>query len=236
MTSTDDSATFEQIATIGGLPVRVHDHVCLLYRGADQRDALMADFLAEGLRAGHRCYCMITPDRHRGIADAVAALSEPGTGNTDGAAPDSPGHIDFVGPGGSHLHGGGFVSDRMLRFWDDWGDTTFDRDGVLHARIVADMSWAIPLVGTPGFVMDLGRYETRFTLWSSRRPQVTACMYDLDGFDGDVIVPIVRAHPTVWMNGVILTNPYYLQSEYFSEAEAEELNHHAAATRRRPPR
>lgn len=236
MPSTDDSPTFEQIATIGGLPVRVHDHVCLLYRGADQRDALMAAFLAEGLRAGHRCYCMITPDRHRGIADAVDALSGPGTVARTARRPTPRGTSTSSAPAGATCTTADSCPTACCASGTTGGDTTFDRDGVLHARIVADMSWAIPLVGAPGFVMDLGRYETRFTLWSSRRPQVTACMYDLDGFDGDVIVPIVRAHPTVWMNGVILTNPYYLQSEYFSEAEAEELNHHATATRRRPPR
>jgi hypothetical protein len=58
---------------------------------------------------------------------------------------------------------------------------------------------------------------------------VTACLYDLDRFDGDVIVPIVRAHPKVWMNGVVLTNPYYLESEHFSAAEADELAGHVAA-------
>ena len=65
MTSAHDRSRVEQSATIGGLPVRTHDHVCVLYRGDDQRDELMADFLADGVRAGHRCYCMITPDNHR---------------------------------------------------------------------------------------------------------------------------------------------------------------------------
>lgn len=46
-------------------------------------------------------------------------------------------------------------------------------------------------------------------------------MYDLDMFGGDVIVPIVRAHPKVWMNGVVPTNPYYLDSEYLAGAEAD---------------
>ena len=36
--------------------------------------------------------------------------------------------------------------------------------------------------------------------------------YDLDRFDGDVIVPVVRAHPKVWMNGVVLTTPYSVLS------------------------
>ena len=226
MTSVDDLSISEQSATIGGLPVRTHDHICVLYRGEDQRDELMAEFLADGVRAGDRCYCMIAPDKNHRIAAAMCARNER---TAAGATSVVPGRLDFVGPGGSHVRGGEFVSNRMLRFWDEWGTTTFDRDGVVHARIVADMSWAKPLVDAPGFVMDLARYETRFAIWALRYPQVTACLYDLDRFDGDVIVPIVRAHPRVWMNGVVLTNPYYLQSEHLSAAETHELSGHAAA-------
>jgi hypothetical protein len=220
------ASKIERSATIGGLPVRTHDHVCVLYRGADQRDELMADFLADGVRAGQRCYCMIEPDNHERIAAAVSGRNER---TAAGVASEDPGRLDFVGPGGSHARGGEFVSDRMLRFWDSWATATYGRDGVAYARIGADMSWAKPLLDAPGFVMDLARYETRFTIWARRYPQVTACLCDLDRFDGDVIVPIVRAHPKVWMNGVVLTNPYYLESEHFSAAEADELAGHVAA-------
>lgn len=168
MTSAEESTT-EQIATIGGLPVRTHDHVCVLYRGEEQRDELMAGFLADGMRAGDRCYCMIAPDRQQRIATAVSARDDR---SAEAAAADGAGRVDFIGPSGSHLDGGEFVSDRMLRFWEDWGASTFD---------------------------------------------------------GDVIVPIVRAHPTVWMNGVVLTNPYYMQSEHFSPDEIDELTGDAAA-------
>lgn len=228
MSFADDSSTFEQVATIGGLPVRTHDHLCVLYRGQSQRDDLMAEFLAGGLRTGDRCYCMIASDKHRRIAEAVSARVDL---LSDGVVPGAPGRIDFVAPEGSHLGGGDFVSDRMLGFWDDWAAATFDRDGVDHAWIIADMTWVKALVDDDGFVMDLARYETRFTVWALRHPQVTACLYDLDRFDGDVIVPIVRAHPKVWMNGVVLTNPYYMRSEYFSDAETDELTGHAAAPR-----
>jgi len=38
-----------------------------------------------------------------------------------------------------------------------------------------------------------------------------------------------RAHPKIWMNGVVLTNPYYLHDEHFWAAEADELSGHVAA-------
>ena len=40
----------------------------------------------------------------------------------------------------------------------------------------------------------------RFLPGKSAGARDVPCLYDLDRFDGDVIVPIVRAHPKVWMN------------------------------------
>jgi hypothetical protein len=36
----------------------------------------MADFLTGGVRAGHRCYCMITRDKRQRIAAAVSGRNE----------------------------------------------------------------------------------------------------------------------------------------------------------------
>lgn len=51
-TSAFDVSASDQIATIGGLRMHTHDHLCVLYRGEDQRDELMVELLAEGVRAG----------------------------------------------------------------------------------------------------------------------------------------------------------------------------------------
>ena len=75
----------------------------------------------------------------------------------------------------SHLHTGGFASERMLEFWDDWASTTYERQRNTFTRIGADMSWPRPLIA-PDFIADLARHGSRFNLWSSRYPQVTACI------------------------------------------------------------
>jgi hypothetical protein len=211
MTSSADVSSADPVATIAGLPIDVHDHLCVLYRGAGQRDELLIDFLAEGLRSGHKCYCMIAPAEHGRYAAAVADRDgEPVPGED----------LEFVGPSGSHVATGGFASERMLRFWEEWGMRTYERQGRAFARIGADMSWAEPLIA-PDFIDDLARYESRFNLWSRRYPQVAACMYDLDRFGGEVIVPIVRVHPKIWVDGLVLTNPYFVDSAYLLEGEVD---------------
>ena len=49
---------------------------------------------------------------------------------------------------------------------------------------------------------------TAVTRWTRAYRQTGVCMYDLDRFGGDVIVAMVRTHPKVLINGVIVENPY----------------------------
>lgn len=43
-------------------------------------------------------------------------------------------------------------------------------------------------------------------------PQVILCFYDLDLFGGDLIIPMIKSHPKVWMAGTLVENPYYLST------------------------
>jgi len=44
-------------------------------------------------------------------------------------------------------------------------------------------------------------------------------MYDLDQFGGEVVVPIINVHPKLWMDGVVLDNPYYVDTQYLDPDE-----------------
>ena len=46
-------------------------------------------------------------------------------------------------------------------------------------------------------------------------PQVIVCLYDLDQFDGRVVVDLLRTHPKILLCGTLLDNPYYLEPHEF---------------------
>jgi len=75
--------------------------------------------------------------------------------------------------------------------------------------VIADMSWALPLVSV-SFIGDLSDYEARVTQWARSYPQTCVCMYDLDRFDGYVIMAVIKAHPKVLMSGVVVETPYFV--------------------------
>lgn len=187
------------VATLGGLRLEPYDHLCAFYRGRGERDDLMYSHLREGLSAGHVCLCLAA-EGECDVVPEVLAVAEPDL---------DLGLLDVTVPSETYLSTGSFEPDHMLHVIDDWSRTTFGvRDGQF-ARVIADMSWALPLVSA-SFIGDLSDYEARATHWARSYPQTCVCMYDLDRFKGNVIMSVIKAHPKVLMCGLVIENPYFV--------------------------
>ena len=46
------------------------------------------------------------------------------------------------------------------------------------------------------------------------------CLYDLDRFSGEVVVNIVKTHPQVLIQGILVENPYYIGPDEFLRSAA----------------
>jgi hypothetical protein len=44
---------------------------------------------------------------------------------------------------------------------------------------------------------------------------VVLCLYDLDRFSGEVVVNVVKTHPQVLVQGILVENPYYIGPDEF---------------------
>ena len=188
------------LVTLGGVAVAEHDHLCALYRGRAERDRLIFDHLEEGLRAGDSCLYVTTEGDRDGFRAALA----------DDAPDVDLGWLEVREPSSTYLQAGVFSSDGMLELIEDWSCKTFAREDCRFARAASDMSWALPYVRT-GLMGDLVSYEARVVRWTRAYRQVGVCLYDMDLFGGDVIVAMVMSHPKVWIEGVIVENPYIVE-------------------------
>jgi hypothetical protein len=184
-------------AQVGGIAVQPFDHICALYRGRAERDRLMLPFLEDGLEAGDACLCLAADGESAELASMLGREHDIS-------------RLIVTEPRHAYIRTGVFEPESMLQFLHDWSRTCFETDGRDFARLVADMSWGLPLVSQP-FLDDLSDYEARATVWARSYPQSCVCMYDLDHFGGNVIFAVMQAHPKVWMSGVIVENPYYLR-------------------------
>ena len=41
------------------------------------------------------------------------------------------------------------------------------------------------------------------------------CLYNLDLFDGELVMYVLQTHPRIFVNGLIITNPHYISASQF---------------------
>jgi hypothetical protein len=180
-------------------------HICGFYRKPVERDNILVPFLADGLAAGDKCTCVVDscpPD------DVLASLSE-----RLEVGPFVAGRqLEVLDADGTYLAGGGFLPDRMLKFWEAKARQGPSGDSGGFARNVGDMSWAHR---DPRAVDDLVGYESELNRIMSDFPQVNLCLYDLTRCSGELIMDVLKTHPKVLLGGMVIDNPYYLEPDEF---------------------
>jgi hypothetical protein len=178
-------------------------HICAFYRGSTARDRLLTAYFGTGLTAGDKCICIIeSPD----TASRLELLDR---------RPAGPGphdhQLDVHLPESTYLAGGRFTSRQMLTFWTE-NLVKATGEGYSFCRLAGEMTWA--LRDMPG-VEHLAGYESELNRVTSGSAAIVLCLYDLDLFSGEVVVNIVKTHPQVLVQGILVENPYYMGPDEF---------------------
>ncbi len=188
-----------------GMTVSPGDHVCAFYRTSAGRDEILVPFLRAGLDRGDKCIAVLDQADPAEVRSQLGADLEPDT-----ASPDD--QLDVLCSKDSYLKDGHFSKPAMLDFWDVAVGDSIKESNYQFARSVGEMTWALRQL--PG-VEDLVEYEAELNTFLPQYPQVIVCLYDLDQFDGRVVVDLLRTHPKILLCGTLLDNPYYLEPREF---------------------
>jgi hypothetical protein len=185
-------------------------HICGFYRKPVERDDILVPFLTDGLKAGDKCTCVVdscTPEH------VLARLGE----RIEVGPFVSGRQLDVLDAESTYLADGGFLPERMLKFWEAKAQQGPCGHGAGFARNVGDMSWARR---DPSAVDDLIGYESELNRIMSNFPQVNLCLYDLSRCSGELIMDVLKTHPKALLGGMIIDNPYYLSPDEFAASRA----------------
>jgi len=169
------------------------DHVCGFYNGTTIRDDVTAAWVAEGVAAGQKCVCFVNES-----AELLDRLGAEVTGESRS--------VQFCDADEAYAPGGRFCKDTMLRRLET-SVTDAMTEGFEQVRLLGDMSWVIRSGVDTKTVF---AYEAEVNEFSQRFPQFVLCLYDLDHFDGSLVIDVLRTHPKIILNGMFIHNPYYL--------------------------
>jgi hypothetical protein len=172
-------------------------HLCALYSGDQERDDVLFPFIEAGLRAGEKCLCLV--DRI-GVTSVLDRLLQ----RVDDEGMDRL-QLTVDRASDVYLETGRFSSVEMTAFLDRSVDAVGqESNGLLRA--VGEMSWVL---SRPPGADEFFAYESAVNRVVAGRPALFLCLYDLERFDADMLVEVLRTHPRVLVGRTVLENPHY---------------------------
>lgn len=189
-----------------GIELDAGSHVCAFYKGEQERDEILLPFLREGIRAGHKCLCVVESVSPGDIRDELGDRAEQRM---------VEGLLEVLTPGETYLRGGRFSMSAMLSFWRQSVDAALEQGEAGFVCVVGEMPRALTEEDDHDeFLL----YESELNRFAPCRPQVILCLYDMQRFGGAVLIDILRTHPLVLLGGAVVENPYYLEPDEFLSA------------------
>ena len=176
-------------------------HICAFYSDSVTRDQTVMPFLAQGLRTGDKCICVmssLSPE------DVLTRLGH----HVDLDRSVERGQLELATPADAYLRTGQFDADDMLDFWKETA-TAAEAADYGFARAAGEMPRELDADGRRQFM----RYEARLTECVAELPEVILCLYDLRLSGAEVLMDVLRTHPLAVVDGVVHDNPYYVSPE-----------------------
>jgi DNA-binding CsgD family transcriptional regulator len=195
------------IPGIGEIPPGTH--ICALYSSPAERDNLLFLFLREGIREGDKCLCLIDDAEPTAVLDQVDQKR-----NGHGARRSE--QLDVDRASDVYLQAGRFSVDHMVSFLSASLSRATESDFPL-LRAAGEMSWVLPQRGGNE---DFFLYESAVNKIVEDKPAVFLCMYDLQRFGVRMLVDVLKTHPKVLLDSMVLENPNFLTPQKDREVEA----------------
>ncbi|MBV9794461.1 MAG: MEDS domain-containing protein [Actinobacteria bacterium] len=169
------------------------DHVCAFYNGSrNMLDDIVADYVTRGLEAGNQVFCMVDdpPAIHRRVPSELVTKD---------------GMLNVLTEDEAYMPGGHFSKDTFIRGMED-RMAAASGHGYDSFRAVGDESFIVR------HGVDIGEWfaaEAELNGIGQNYPHFFFCLYDVDLFDGDTVMYVLRTHPRVYVNGILISNPHF---------------------------
>ncbi|NOU17525.1 MAG: hypothetical protein HOO91_08205 [Bacteroidales bacterium] len=181
-------------------------HVCLIYENEEQRQKIVADYIAEGLRKGelvHYFTDKTTPKTVRswllGIGMELSETEKTGSFSISKAekayCPDSK----FVLPQK-------MIDGSILRY-DEAKKT-----GYKESHACGEMTCTLKDISGSNQLLE---YEVLLNSVTSTFPHTGMCQYDARLFNGAALFNVLKVHPFMIAQGQVVSNPFYIKPEEF---------------------
>ena len=178
-----------------------HDHLCSIYESPEERLAVAVPFIRIGLDRSEKCIYIADDGTEAVVRDAMYA------GGIDVERAIATDSLVLQNKEAAYLKHGSFDPQWMFTFW---ADATADamRQGFSALRAAGETEWVVR-GGAPGLERWI-EYESRLAHTLARHHCLALCQYNRRLFPAEVVLDVLRTHPTVVYRGVVCRNMYYV--------------------------
>jgi hypothetical protein len=165
-------------------------------------DDIIVDYVSRGLRAGNKCACLSFTDTASSVRDRIP--------------PELMPREDILQFVTENQAKGGFSVEAGLRTLEAMAKEALS-DGYGRLWALGDATFVARDL-PPRSMKTWFTYEAEVVELAPRYPQFIMCLYDLDQWAGELIMSVLKTHPRIFVNGLILDNPYYVPLPEFLES------------------
>jgi len=184
-------------------------HLCLVFTKDEERIESLLKFLLSGLQAGERTACFSEKLTEETLREYLAK------NNISYDERKTEKAIILAETSEVYFEGGVFDPDRMLNTLTAYYDEAVQL-GFPASRVIGEM---IPEVQNVPGGERLLEYESRVSILLRDHPVTSVCQYDANLFDGATIMEVLKVHPKMIINGMVINNPFYIQPEAYLQGE-----------------
>jgi hypothetical protein len=169
------------------------DHVCAFYSSSrNVLDDIVVDYITKGLQGGNKVFCMVDqPSAVQGRVPPQLVARE--------------GMLNVLTEDEAYMPDGSFSKDVFIRNMETMARAASE-EGYGSFRACGDESF---LVRNGVDIKEWFAAESELNKILPDYPHFFFCLYDLDLFDGDTVMYVLRTHPRVYVNGIVIGNPHY---------------------------
>lgn len=187
--------------------VPVGTHMCLVYTKEEERVDSLLKFLLSGLQGGERTACFSEKLTEETIREYLLKH------NISYDERKAQKAIILAGTSDVYFQNGEFDPDRMLNTLTEYYNEAQEL-GFPASRVIGEMTSDIQHV--PGGERLL-EYESRVSILLRDHPVTSVCQYNANLFDGATILEVLKVHPKMIINGMVIANPFYIEPEAYLE-------------------
>jgi PAS domain S-box-containing protein len=182
-----------------------HDHLCSIYESPQDHYAVAIPFIRIGLDRGEKCIYIADDGT---VGDVRQAMESEGIDVERATASKA---LVLATKEQAYLEHGSFDPDWMFTFWKEATQLAMS-EGFSALRATGETEWV--LRGGRGLERWM-EYESRLTHTLSENNCSALCQYNRRLFPPELILDVIRTHPTVVYGSTVCRNLYHVPPDEF---------------------